>query len=245
MHSKLPGKPLTNPGTSAGLTAVLCLLLPLCSLAAADTPVAGQVAADNLQLVEKDRRSSLYADPAADWSAYREVQLLEAPVSFRKHWQRDQNRFYPFKVKDEDVEEIKADLSSLLNEVLTEELTEDGGYALAQATGAQVLVIQPAIVELDIAAPDTMIAGINRQYTDSNGRMTLQFELIDSVSGKVLARSSDRYEDPRRGWYEWTNAVTNQAEARRLFRRWASELRERLDEGHFSADPALAMNANR
>jgi hypothetical protein len=231
MLIKTLGKPL----------AFLGLLLPLCSLAGTDIGI--QAAADGLQLLEKDRHSSLYADPSVDWSAYREVQLLEAPVSFRKHWQRDQNQFYPFKVKDEDVEEIKADLSSLLNEVLTEELTQDGGYALAGAAGAQVLVIQPAIVELDIAAPDTMVPGINRQYTDSNGRMTLQFELVDSVSGKVLARSSDRYEDPRRGWYEWTNTVTNQAEARRLFRRWASDLRERLDEGGFSADPALALNA--
>ncbi len=228
-------KPLIVPG----LAAVLCLILPLFGLANAATTTAE----DGLQLVEKDRRSSLYADPSVDWSSYSEIQLLEAPVSFRKHWQRDQNQSYPFKVKDEDVEEIKQSLAELLNEVLTEELTQKGGYSMSSGSGTQVLIIQPAIVELDIAAPDTMMPGIHRQYTDSNGRMTLQIELIDSVSGKVLAKASDRYEDPRRGWYEWTNTVTNQAEARRMLKRWAADLRERLNEGRFTASTASTGSA--
>lgn len=232
---------LSKPLIIAGLLAVLGTALPLSGMAAAETASNAPAIEDNLQLVEKDRRSSLYADPSVDWSSYRQVQLLEAPVSFRRHWQRDQNQSYPFKVKDEDVAEIKQSLAELLDEVLTEELTLNGGYSISPEGGTQVLTIKPAIVELDIAAPDTMVAGINRQYTDSAGKMTLQLELIDSVTGKVLARASDRYEEPRRGWYEWTNSVTNQADARRMFKRWAVDLRERLNEGQFTPSTATTV----
>jgi hypothetical protein len=226
---------LTKPLITAGLAGLLSFGLPLSGSAGAEASTASAAPENQLQLVEKDRRSSLFADPAVDWASYRQIQLLDATVSFRRNWQRDQNTSHPFKVRDEDVVEIKQSLADLLNEVFTRELTEQGGYTMSTEAGEQVLIIKPAIVELDIAAPDTMRTGINRQYTDSAGRMTLEFELIDSVSGKVLAKASDRYEDPRRGWFNWTNSVTNRADARRTLQRWASDLRERLNEGRFNA----------
>jgi hypothetical protein len=190
-----------------------------------------QDAEEDLVLVSKDRRTSLYANPDVDWSVYEKIHLEDATVAFRKNWLRDQNRGGdPFKVRSSDMEKIKSGMAEMFHEVFTEELTQNGGYVLATEAGDDVLTIKPAIVDLDIAAPDTMRTGMNRQYTRSAGKMTLQMELKDSVTGDVLAKSSDYREAPDRGYMQWTNSVTNQAEARRIMQQWAKSLREKLDE---------------
>lgn len=208
------------------LTIAAATLALSCSLSAAEE---SSVSLEGLQLVEKDNRGAIYADPEADWSRYTQVQLLDATVAFRRNWQRDQNRGDPFKVDAKDMERIKSELAALFREVFTEELTANGGYTMATAAGDHVLTIKPAIVDLDAYAPDTMQAGRSRQYTESAGKMTLKLELYDSVSGALLATASDRREAPRRGYMQWTSSVENRAEAERMLRQWAEGLRERLD----------------
>ncbi|MDZ4730014.1 MAG: DUF3313 family protein [Xanthomonadales bacterium] len=211
------------------LALLLSASLPLLSLADENAELNAELAEDGLQLVEKDRHRSFYSNPNVDWRQYHQIHLLAATVDFRKNWQRDQNRSYPFKVRDEDVAELKQSMAELLAEVFSQELSKDSGYGLTDTIGKQVLTIRPAIQGLDISAPDTQNwAGIYRQYTESSGEMTLQLELLDSVTGEVLARSREHGEVPRWGYFQLTSSVTNQADARRMLRRWAIDLRERL-----------------
>jgi hypothetical protein len=99
--------------------------------------------------------------------------------------------------------------------------------------------ITPHIVDLDVYAPDTATPGRTDQYSESAGRMTLKLEIFDSVTGDVVASFRDRQEDPRLGWVEWRTRVSNRADAERMLKRWATLLRERLDElrgGQVAAD---------
>jgi hypothetical protein len=98
---------------TVAVVSLLVLLSAPGAMAQADDPAPG-VSMEGLELVEKDRRGEIYADPDADWSVYSRVQLDEATVAFRKNWQRDQNRSQPFKVRPEDMERIKSELSVLL-----------------------------------------------------------------------------------------------------------------------------------
>lgn len=189
-----------------------------------------QISLDGLELVEKDSRGEIYADPMVDWSVYTRILLDPASVSFRRNWQRDQNRMQPFKIKTADMEKIKSDLSELFNEVFTSELTEKGGYELAVASDENVMRITPQIVDLDVYAPDTMTPGIQKSYTREAGRMTLKLEIYDSVTGDLLAAASDRREAPDRGYMQWTTSASNRADARRMLQHWAKDLRVRLDE---------------
>lgn len=189
-----------------------------------------ELSLDGLELVEKDRRGALYADPEVDWSVYDSVLLDKATVSFRKNWQRDQNRWQSFKVNASDMEKIKQDLSELFNEVFAQELSEKGDFKISTESGESVMRISPHIVDLDVYAPDTPSPGIQVAYTDSAGRMTLKLEIYDSVTGDLLATASDRREAPRRGYMQWTTSVSNRAEARQMLQRWAKDLRKRLDE---------------
>lgn len=227
-----------KPFFAIALPALIFCFLPQQSLLAEDA----EVSEDGLQLVEKSRSGSLYTDPNVDWSSFTQVRLLDPTVAFRRNWQRDQNSGDPFKVRTEDMENIKRTMAAMFLEVFTEELTKNGGYQISTESGENVLTIEPAIVDLDVAAPDTQRAGRSRQYTESAGEMTLQLRLLDSVSGDLLAKSSDRREAPRRGYLQWTNSVTNQSEARRIMRRWAQDLRARLDQAR-SATPAVSTEA--
>jgi len=204
-------------------------------LAGSDPP---PVSPDGMQLVEKDSRGEIYADPDVDWSVYTKIQLDKATVAFRKNWQRDQNR-YPnmLKVRPSDMERIKTELSELFNEVFVKELTVNGDYEMASESADNVLRISPQIVDLDIYAPDIPQPGIQRNYTRRAGWMTLKLELYDSVTGDLLATASDRQEAPDRGYMQWTTSVSNRADAERMLERWAKDLRERLDEARKSTAP--------
>ena len=216
-----------NKSLMNSLLILVIVAIPATVLAESGPP---QISLEGLELVEKDRRGELYADPGIDWSVYDKIQLDKATVAFRKRWQRDQNRNRSLKVKDSDMEKIKTNLSELFDEVFTEELTVNGGYEIADEVADNVMRITPRIVDLDVYAPDTPTAGINRQYTDSAGKMTLKLEIYDSVTGDLIVTASDRRESPRRGYMQWTTSVSNNAEARRMLQRWATGLRERLDE---------------
>ena len=82
-----------------------------------------------------------------------------------------------------------------------------------------------AIVDLDITAADVRTAGRSRTYTTSTGAATLYIELFDSLSGDILGRAADRRVARQAGnMMTWNNRVTNTAEARRMFGRWADQL---------------------
>lgn len=196
--------------------------------------MAPQWTTDGLELVDKSRRGEIYADPDIDWTVYTEIILDRPTVAFRKNWQRDQNRYQKFKVRNDDMERIKSELADLFEEVFTKELTENGGYVMGESNADQVMRLSPHIVDLDVYAPDTRTATRTTSYTESAGRMTLKLSIQDSVTGDTIATVSHRQEAPRRGYYQWTNSVTNRAEARRMLEKWAKDLRERLDEARTS-----------
>ena len=190
-----------------------------------------EISLDGLELIEKNRRGEIYAEPGLDWSTYSRIQLDKPTVSFRKNWMRDQNtRGRPFKVNAKDMEKIKTELADLFYEVFSKELTNKGSYEMTTETADNVMRITPRIVDLDVYAPDTPTPGITNSYTEQAGKMTLKLEIYDSVTGDLIAAASDRQESPRRGYWQWTTSVSNRADARRMLERWARELVERLEE---------------
>ena len=201
--------------------------LPLVAMAEDEAP---ELNTDGLQLVEKDGRGAIYADPDADWTQFSKIMLDEATVAFRRNWERDQNRGSATRVRTSDIERIKSGLAELFNEVFATELAEKGGYEIVEAAGPDVLRIAPHIIDLDIYAPDIRSSANTRSYVRSAGRMTLKLELYDSETGDLIAVASDRREAPDRGYAQWANRVSNTAEARTMLKSWAKALRVRLNE---------------
>jgi len=184
---------------------------------------------EGLKLVENPKQMAyVWAQPGADLSQYERVYITEPLVAFKKNWQREQNRGH-IKVRSSDIERIKNNVAGLFLEVLTEELGK-GGYTLANERAEDVLLVRPAIIDLDVTAPDVRTTARSQTFTTSAGSMTLYIELIDSETGDMLAKALDRKADRDTGTMQWQTGPANRAAALRIMRPWAEALREALDE---------------
>ncbi len=189
---------------------------------------------EGMELVKDSDLATVYADPDADLSIYKSVMLMDATVAFKKNWKRDQNRGVSMKVKDRDMVKIQEEVATVFREVMTKELI-DGGYTMAEAPGEDVLLVKPAIVDLDVYSPDIQSANRTMSYSESAGEMTLNLELFDSLTEDKIAKATDRKKDYQRGYMQWRTSVSNRADARRMMSGWAKALRSALDEARSSA----------
>jgi len=170
----------------------------------------------------------VYAEPGANLKQYDRVYLVKPYVAFKKNWQRDQNRGSVRRISTSDMERIKEKVSDVFMEVFTEEL-EKSNYTLANERAEDVLIVKPAVIDLNVNAPDTMTAGRNRTYTDYAGSMTLYLELYDSETDDLLAKALDPTTDRQNGFVQWQTGPANRAAAKRMMRTWAEALVSGLD----------------
>ena len=184
---------------------------------------------EGLKLVPNTKNIALvWAEPGANLSQYDRVYLVEPYVAFKKNWKREHNRG-TLRVTTADMERIKKNVAELFMKVFTEELTK-GGYSLANERAQDVLIVKPAIIDLDVNAPDTRSPGRVNTFTTSAGSMTLYLELYDSETDDLLAKALDPRADRDSGYMEWQSRATNYTAAKRMMRPWAEALRKGLDE---------------
>lgn len=182
-----------------------------------------EVSPEGLKLVKGTKLAAVYMKDGADFSGYDKVAILDCYVAFVKDWQRDKNRERFGSVSDRDVVRIKSELADEFKKIFSEELTKKGEEIVTTAA-SDVLLLRPAIVNLDITAPDTHSAGRSFTIAASAGQMTLFLELYDSVTSELLARVMDAEEVDAFGFYSVSNEVTNRVAADRLLRKWADIL---------------------
>lgn len=192
---------------------------------------------DGLQLVPDTKVGLAYLKPGADFSGYDKVMILDTYVAFRKGWQQRQMATSVYKVTNHDMKKIKEATAELFREVFEEKLSEKDGYPVVESADTDVLLLRPAIIDLEVTAPDSQ-ATRSYNFATSAGAATLYLELFDSVSGEILARVLDRKSANYPGQLmRYSNRVTNRAAAREVLAGWAGLLRERLDEVHGKAGP--------
>ena len=220
-------------------------LIALLMIVAVSTTVVAEDASqevtfDGLQRIESAKVGAAYIDPDADFSVFRRVAILDPYVAFRANWQRDQNRNRSRNIRSADMERIKADVASLFRDVFTEQL-EAAGFEIVNVANEDVLILRPAIIDLDITAPDTQRAGRSRTFAASTGAATLYLQLVDSLSGAAIGRAVDRQAARRAGGtVGWSNRVTNRAEARRVVVRWADILVDFLRANYYEPNDVTA-----
>jgi hypothetical protein len=194
-----------------------------------------QVTHDGLHLVPDTEVAAAWVKPGADFSGYDRIMLLDAYVAFRKDWERDQRRSRLQTITKSDIERMKREVGGLFREVFTEELGGEDGYPMVEEADDDVLLLRPAIIDLDVTAPDVRSTARTYNFAASAGAATLFLELYDSVSGEILARVIDSKVAGESAFMRWSNQVTNRAAAREVLAGWAGLLRQRLDEIHAGA----------
>lgn len=152
--------------------------------------------------------------PDADLGSYRK--LLVVPVEFS--YQRGSRRLSQRRMED---------LRRYLREDFTRELQDRGGYELVSQPGPGVLAVRAALVDIRVSAPADEPR--TRSLVRQAGEVTLLAVFSDSQTGEVIARVADRRAVTSPGGAYVSNAVFNVSNTRRVFRQWASLLRERLD----------------
>jgi len=220
-----------KPALSFIAVTVLSAGLALSPAAFAAKEAPPEVSKDGLHLYKQTKERLAYVRPGATFTQYKKVTLLDCYVEFSKDWvnnynrdQRDPSR----KIRDSDLERAKTALQKDFKRIFTEELQEGGRYQVVDSGGPDVLILRPALINIQVNAPDLMTAGRSATYVESAGAMTIYLELWDSVSNTILARVIDGQADPSL-YGQRSSSVTNRAAAERMMRRWADELRSRLD----------------
>jgi len=226
--SKQKPRVLHRFGSALGVGA--CLIFACANVLDAGEP-APQVSKDGLQLQKQTKQRLVYLKPGATFSQYDRVAILECYVEFRKNWARDYNSEHEGslenQVRDSDIQRMKSTLSAEFKKVFVNELTK-GGYQVVDTAAPDVLILRPALINVDPAAPDLMTANMERTVVRSAGSMTLYLELWDSTTNSILARVMDAEAD-QQAFAQQANRVTNTAAADTILKNWADELRAHLD----------------
>ena len=217
-------------GSIRYLLVLICAmaLAPAAALAKSDDDQLPQKTADGLVLKEHTKTRIVYAQPGATLDPYTKIWLVDCYVAFAKDWERDYNMDtvgLQQRVNADDMKRIETDLAAEFKKVFTKQL-EDGGYELVEKAADDVLIVRPAIVNLNVTAPDLQ-RSFATNVVQSAGSMTLYMELYDSATNALIAKVYDAEADDE-GFAQQANRVTNKAAADRIIKKWADALRGHL-----------------
>ena len=190
-----------------------------------------EVDSDGLHLVKDTKVYAAYKKPGADLSKYDKVMLVDCFVDFAKNWQRDYNFDQvglSGRITDKDADTIKQRLAGEFRKEFTKRLTEKG-FPVVDAAGPGVLLLRPALINVDVTAPDINTVGIQASIVNSAGAMTLYMEFYDSATNTLIGRVVDPQADDK-ALAQVANRVTNKVAADQIISHWADLLAKHLGE---------------
>lgn len=201
---------------------------------AAGESAAGAPAADSsgLKLIKHTQSRLVYALPGVDLTKFDKVILVDAYVAFKKNWLRDRKEDDPFFLNQTEIAKIKQKVSDEFHKAFVAELEKKGIPVVGDSgVGPGVLIVRPAIINLEITNPDPM-GRLNQEATvaASAGQMTLYAELYDSASNQLLAKVVDAEADKGFGGQNMIMSTgTNKVAEDRIVDGWANALASHLD----------------
>lgn len=221
--------PLRPLGVLIGLCAALTLTYPR-NVSAAEAPP--QVSKDGLQLKTHTKQRVVYVKPGATFNQYNRVMILDCYVEMQKGWQQNYNANVAGgdpsrEVNNDDVQRIRSNLAAEFKKVFTTEL-QKGGYQVTNTPAADVLLLRPAIINVQVTAPDIMSAGRDVNVITSAGSGTFYLEVWDPSTNTILARAMDAEAD-QQPFARQASAVTNRQAADVILTAWADDLVRHLE----------------
>jgi len=194
---------------------------------------------DGLHPINNSRMAQAWARPGFDISTFSKVMLQGADAEFRPGGQNPRQRqaLGPndhFAVTPEQKVRFEEQMST----AFVEELSLSEVFTIVTEPGPDVLLIQGILLDVVSFIPEQR-AGRSEVFLSRIGEVTLVLEIRESESGAILARGVERRAAENAGsTMSRSNTVTNSAEFRRVARRWATVLREGLDEFMASEESA-------
>jgi len=205
--------------------------------AAASAQQLSDMTEDGLVRVPSSRKAGVYRLPDATFAQYRRIMLEPASVAFRKNWDRKGLDRLDTGLKPSERQRIANDLVLAFRDEMVAELVQRGGFVLTETPAPDVLLIAPAITELEITAPDAGSTPGTRTFVRTAGSMTLIVELRDAASGVTVGRIID-FEQARET--RELQMVNNMAEARIAFANAARYTRSAINIAKTERDETIS-----
>jgi len=173
----------------------------------------------------------VWVKPGANFSKYDRVMILDCYVAMQKDWKQNYNLSVGTdldrQVTDADVQHIESTLAAEFKKVFTTEL-QKGGCQVTNSPAPDVLLLRPAIIDVQVTAPDLMTAMMDVNVISSAGSGTFYLELWDPSTHTLLARAMDAEAD-QQPFAQQANSVTNLQAADIILRKWSDDLVSHLD----------------
>jgi hypothetical protein len=209
-----------------------CAILFLALQAA--VPAAGQDTTPSgaaAGLVKKPGARAQFVEtrPGANWTKFRTIELgqLKIPLDVRDASGGSSSRTFreSYVLRDKDVAALQDDYDKAMREELSK-----SGFTFVTSPGPDTLVIAAQIIDIRLNAPiestRMSYASRGRVYSRGAGNFAMGAVFADGDTGQVLARVADRHYSA--DVWGINNSVSNRAEARRAFKKWAREIGQGL-----------------
>jgi hypothetical protein len=199
------------------LHTVLALCLTLVAGCAANNRPPDETTDDGLVRVPSRDIGGVYRAPDASFVQYQRI-ILEPPmISFTAKWADE----HP-EVDTKSLKRILNEVIELFREEFAREFVQSGPYQFAEDPGPDVLLVIPAIEDLDITAPDGP-----RTYARPVS-MEVKGDLRDAATGKLVGRVV-MFQEEEKYKYGDANRATNAHEQRLTYAKWARLVHEALN----------------
>lgn len=180
---------------------------------------------EGLERVASRSEAGVFRLPGVTFDQYKRVILEPATVTFMDGWEKN----HP-DLSDKEKKRIRDETTKAFREEFEREMIRDGKFTYANDPGIDVLVVSPAIKDLDIPAPDSDDLDKKSLAPRSVG-LTVVGELHDAASNVLVGRIEVIKPGERYGLNEMrpVNRGTNAFEIRNRLRDWNRVLREALN----------------
>lgn len=168
---------------------------------------------------------------AFNLSAYDSFYVSEPSLEFNSYWYKQIKR----EMSKRDQERITSTYTKVLREKLENKIAKKTGLDFVAEPGPNSLVIEAALTDFRINAPDLDFEPLTKNYVNTAGGTRLTIKLQDPQH-HLLARLSDHSEtnaaiSPNQ--LKRTNRAANVHDFKILYSRWASRLSDYLIEHEF------------
>lgn len=210
------------------LIAVLAISMSACNvLQSHEKATQSQAQQAGLVEVHKPHFDASFVAPGAKLGQYKKIILSDLDLSstfirkptssrgFDEPWElnNDDKKYYQTKYED-----------------AAKKFLFDDTYSVATTAGIDTVILKTKIIEIaPLASKDDSKGRPNLMdvYSEGFGRMTIGFELYDSVSNKLIAVSSDDHELGT--IWEKNNRVQNNIQIKLAFDYWMRNLKRELE----------------
>ena len=208
------------------LASILAFTGVLMSGCAADPPPE-ETTPDGLVRVPARSIGGVYRAPDASFIQYQRLILEPPSISFVEGWAEK----HP-KVGAREIARLRAEAIQLFRDEFTREFVKRGPFRFADEPAPDVLLVVPAIEDLDVVAPEAGEAAGERTYLPGRPvTMKITGDLRDAQSGKVIGRVIT-YHPPEQNPYNElrvSNRTTVAQEQRRVYAKWSQLVHEALN----------------